>query len=136
MKCGWSKFISGWLDNELTEKQRKEFEFHLKNCPVCQAEKNKMQGLSSLFTNIRSQKFPVFDKKLNLTDFSRKTIIPPVYKESLYKVALSFSMLAYVLRPENFDIDLNVTIIVYMLVHLFLYVRDLKDIKGFGLCPA
>lgn len=82
MKCSKAqKLISPYVDNELPERGKKEFETHIQGCENCRAEMEGAQELHQLFVNTSQFEAPYgFRKrvmaKAHVSRTSRSSLIP------------------------------------------------------------
>jgi anti-sigma factor RsiW len=60
MKCSKSKMVSPYLDDELTDGEKVQFESHVKGCPECSARLEAFQGMHTAFAGVEREKAPAW----------------------------------------------------------------------------
>ncbi|MCD6311016.1 MAG: zf-HC2 domain-containing protein [Elusimicrobia bacterium] len=137
MSCKYSEYISGWYDGELNSEQKEFYQKHLEQCPVCRAEKQKIESAANVLKTLRSGDTPEFNRNFSLSaEAARRLRISEVYENIYYKMFLTVAMLAFMLRLEAFEPDLNAAFIIYAAVHIYLYMSDLKFKRKFTMSLA
>jgi len=137
MRCKYSEYVSGWYDGELNSEQKEFYQKHLTQCPVCQSEKLEMERSADILGTLKTGEVPAFNKNFTLSaEAARRLRISEVYENVYYKLFLAGAMLAFMLRLEAFEPDLNAAFIIYAVVHIYLYVSDLSFKKKFAMSFA
>jgi len=133
MRCKYSEYVSGWLDGELAPEREEFYRQHLEQCPACRAEKLALEKTAGILGTLKTEQVPAFDGKFSLSaEGARRLRISEVYENVYYKLGLTFAMLAFMLRLEAFEPDLNAAFIIYAAIHIYLYAGDLKFEKNFA----
>ena len=57
-RCPHTPLISAWLDGELSQTRSEALERHVRDCPMCQEERDSFEQISAMFEPIRRMAVP------------------------------------------------------------------------------
>ena len=131
MKVHEKKYLSGYVDGQLTGKQKMSFEKHLENCGACLLEVDALKRFKSDISRYSSATMPAAAPE-NLVLPVKIPLVShvPVYDTTAYKLGLAIFMNIFMLKIENFSGTLLIVLGLYTLFHLLLYVtRKIKAVN-------
>lgn len=130
------KWLTGYIDGQLTEKQKITLETHLKSCAKCAHKLEELKNLKSVMLRFSETNKPgnfnsPFAMPLRQETLPHKV---PVYDTMAYRLALAFFMNGFVLKLDSFSDTWIAILGFYALFHLVLYsVRKIVFTRRLGL---
>jgi len=129
------KYLSGYLDGELDEKQKRIVEKHILECGNCAAKLENLRKIKNIVNG-----YSVFTKPagipLSLVCGHKKLTVTkaPVYETVGYKLGLAFFMNLFMLKVENFSRLWLLILGSYALFHLVLYITlNIRRVRRVGI---
>lgn len=129
------KYLSGYIDGQLKEKELKKLEKHLRKCKKCSAELLSLQKLKKEMSIVQQEKIPeivllkpsISNYRLSLTTHS-----VPVYETLAYKFGIAFFLNGFMIKFDSFSNTWVAILGLYTLLNLVLYLNRLNTVKRLG----
>lgn len=117
------KYLSGYIDGELSGKQINEVEKHLHVCEKCAIELENLKTIKNTVNGYSASSAPSGLPMSLIYGHKKITAVrTPIYETVGYKLGLAFFMNVFMLKVENFSRAWLLILGAYALFHLVLYV--------------